>query len=64
MVPTVAFVFKTSRPITFFAVKKVSFSESRKFSTVKEIFHNQGNFPQSKSFLQTKIKKVLQKLKF
>ena len=33
-----------------FAIKKVSFLLSRKFSIIKEILHNQGIFPQSRKF--------------
>ena len=39
MVSTSAFVFKIIRPIIFSSVKKVSFPESRKYSTIKEIFY-------------------------
>ena len=43
---TVAFVLKITRPIIFFAVKKVSFPHSRKIFLMKELFHCQRNFPQ------------------
>ena len=36
-----AFAFK----IIFPEIKKVSFPQSKNFSTVKEIWHSQGSFP-------------------
>ena len=68
IVSTLAFVFKIITPIIFSAVKKVSFPQSRKFSTIKEIFqsikfstikeifHSQENFPQSRKF--SKVKEI------
>ena len=54
MVSTLAFVFKIIRPIIFSAVKKVSFPRSRNFSIVKEFFHSQGIFSQSRNFPQSR----------
>ena len=45
-----AFVYKIIRLFTFSAVKKVSFPQSRKIYTVKEIFHCQETFWQSRNF--------------
>ena len=36
--------------LTFFAAKKVSFPQSRKFALTKQFFHNTGMFPQSRTF--------------
>ena len=56
------FALKIFRPIIFFLFKKVSFPQSRKFSTNKEISHNYENFPQSRKFFPVKkifaIKKI------
>ena len=65
MISILAFVFKIFRSIIFSAVKKVSFSQSlkfstdkelfsRNFSTVKELFHSQETFLQS-NFLQKSL---------
>ena len=43
MVSMLAFVFKI-------IIFKIFCSQESKFSTVKGIFHNQGNFPQSRKF--------------
>ena len=48
MVSTLAFAFKIIRPIIFSAVKEVNYPQSRNFSTVKEIFFDQGNVPESR----------------
>ena len=54
MVSTLAFVFKIIRSIIFSAVKKINFPQSRKFSTVKKIFLDQGTLPQSRKFFAGK----------
>ena len=41
MVSTLAFAFKLIGPIIFSAFKKVSFQQSKHFSTFKELFHSQ-----------------------
>ena len=41
MILMFVFAFNIIRPIIFSAVKKVTFPQSSKFSTVKEFFHNQ-----------------------
>ena len=45
MVSALEFAFKIVRPIIFSAVKKARFSQSMKFSLIKEFFHSQGNIP-------------------
>ena len=50
MVPNLELAFKIIRPIIFPAIKKISFPQSRNFSTIKELFHSQGTFPQSCKF--------------
>ena len=47
MISLLVFVFKIIRPIIFSTVKKVTFPQSRKFSAIKKISQNQGNFLQS-----------------
>ena len=54
MVSTLAFVFKIIRPIIFSKVKKVSFLQQRKFSTIKKISRNEGNFPLPRKFSTVK----------
>ena len=50
MVLTLAFVFKIITLIIFCAVKKVSFTQSRNFCTVQDIFFYQGIFRVKKFF--------------
>ena len=54
MVSTLAFAFKIIRHIIFFCSKKVSFPQSRNFSTIKELFCNQETCPQSRNFPQSR----------
>ena len=54
MVSTLAFVFKI-RPIIFSAVKKVNFPHSRKFSSINKLFHSQGTFPQTRTFIHKNV---------
>ena len=58
IVLTLTFVFKIIRPIIVFAFRKLSLPQSRKFSTVKQIFPSQANFAQSKKFFT--VKKIFQ----
>ena len=53
MVPNLELAFKIIRPIIFPAIKKISFPQSRNFSTIKEIFHSQGTFPKSKKLFHS-----------
>ena len=59
MVSKLAFAFKIIRPIIFSTVKKVSFPQSRNFSLVKELFHNQGPFLQSRNFCHGAVVDIL-----
>ena len=59
MVSKLAFTFKIIRPIIFSTVKKVSFPQSRNFSLVKELFHNQGPFSQSRNFCHGAVVDIL-----
>ena len=73
MVSTFVFFSKSLDLLFFLQSKKYAFHskenfpQSRNFSTVEDIFHNQGTFPQSRldqeNFLQLIIKKTL-KAKF
>lgn len=54
MVSALAFTFKINRPFAFSAIKKVCFPQSRKLSSIKELFHSQGNFPWWKNFSTVK----------
>ena len=53
MVPNLELAFKIIRPIIFPAIKKISFPQSRNFSTIKELFHSQGTFPKSKKLFHS-----------
>ena len=48
MFSTLAFAFKIIKHIIFFC------SQESKFLTVKELFYNQGTFPQSRNFYTIK----------
>ena len=69
MVSALAFAFKLIGPIIFSAFKKVSFPQSKHFSTFKKLFQSQtivkellhkniffyqGSFPQTKTFTHSK----------
>ena len=62
MVSILPFAVKIIRLITSPAVKKVSFPQSRNFSPVKKLFHNQGTF--SQSWKSSTIKELFQSWKF
>ena len=47
-------IFKIIRSIIFYAVKKVSLPQSRKFFLIKEFFHSQGTFTQTRKFTTVK----------
>ena len=55
MVPNLELAFKIIRPIIFPAIKKISFPQSRNFSTIKELFHSQGTFPKSKKLFHNHV---------
>ena len=59
MISTLVFTFEIIRPIIFSAVKKVTFPQSRKFSTVKKFFSTVKDyvFPQSRRF--SAVKEIL-----
>ena len=59
MISTLIFTFEIIRPIIFSAVKKVTFPQSRKFSTVKNFFSTVKDyvFPQSRRF--SAVKEIL-----
>ena len=42
------------RLIIYFAIKNVSFPQSKNISTVKDVFHSEGTFPQSRNFSTVK----------
>ena len=50
IVSTLVFAFEIIRPFTFCAVKKVSFPQSRMFSTLKELSHIQVTISYSNNF--------------
>ena len=50
IVSTLVFAFEIIRPFTFCTVKKVSFPQSRMFSTLKELSHIQVTISYSNNF--------------
>ena len=55
MVSNLELAFKIIRPIIFPAIKKISFPQSRNFSTVKELFQSQRNFSTVKELFHNHV---------